>query len=353
MQRIQFVNRLPRLYMETIAVVVLLLVLMLDLNQGRKPRSLLPLLSLFAMAAFRMMTSMNRIVAAISTIRFYSHALDAVHDDLQTIPPVNPMALGRAGRISDHNGKHRPPRLQHSLELDNIFYTYPEAQAPSLQGLSLKVGRGEAVGIAGASGAGKSTLVDVLLGLLTPDTGEVRIDGEPLGIQIASWQRSIGYIPQNVYLSDDTIRRNVAFGVPDNQINEAKVKRALRLAQLGAFIQSLPQQLETRVGELGVRISGGQRQRIAIARALYHNPEVLVMDEATAALDNETERSIVQALEAFKGEKTMLIIAHRLSTIRDCDRIFWMKDGRVSDSGTYTELMARNPEFQSMVGQDG
>jgi ATP-binding cassette, subfamily B, bacterial PglK len=341
MQRIQFINKLPRLYVETVAVIVLLLVLMLDLTQGRRPRSLLLLLSLFAMAAFRMMTSMNRIVAAVSTIRFYSHALDAVQGDLMSIAP------GETGLQSSPIVRLR---LRESIELDGISYTYPGTQNPALHQLSLQIRRGDAIGIAGPSGAGKTTLVDVLLGLLIPDGGEVRIDGQPLLRQRAAWQRCIGYIPQNVYLSDDTIRRNVAFGVPDEDIDEAQVWRALRLAQLGSFTEKLSQQLDARVGEMGVRISGGQRQRIAIARALYHDPEVLVMDEATAALDNETERSIVQALEALRGEKTMIVIAHRLSTIRNCDRIFWMKQGQVTATGTYQDLLASNPEFRGMVG---
>ncbi|NJR70133.1 MAG: ABC transporter ATP-binding protein [Synechococcales cyanobacterium CRU_2_2] len=346
MQRIQFINKLPRLYVETVAVIVLLLVLMLDLTQGRRPRSLLLLLSLFAMAAFRMMTSMNRIVAAVSTIRFYSHALDAVHGDLMAIAPGNPLSKFRPKL--DPIGPS--PLLQHSIELDRISYTYPEAQSPTLQNLSFKLRRGEAIGIAGPSGAGKTTLVDVLLGLLIPDVGEVRIDGEPLSGKRAEWQHCIGYIPQNIYLSDDTIRRNVAFGLADAEIDDAQVWRALRLAQLGSFTELLSQQLDTRVGEMGVRISGGQRQRIAIARALYHEPEVLVMDEATAALDNETERSIVQALETLRGEKTMIVIAHRLSTIRNCDRIFWMKQGCIAATGTYQDLWAHNAEFRDMVG---
>ncbi len=248
MQRIQFINKLPRLYVETVAVIVLLLVLMLDLTQGRRPRSLLLLLSLFAMAAFRMMTSMNRIVAAVSTIRFYSHALDAVQGDLMSIAP---------GETSLQPSSTERLRLRQSIELEGISYTYPGAQSPALHQLSLQLCRGDAIGIAGPSGAGKTTLVDVLLGLLIPDAGEVRIDGQPLLGQRAAWQRCIGYIPQNVYLSDDTIRRNVAFGVPDEEIDDQQVWRALRLAQLGSFTEALSQQLDARVGEMGVRISGG------------------------------------------------------------------------------------------------
>lgn len=347
-QRVQFVNKLPRLFIETLAVVCLLLVLVVDLTQGRRPRSLLLLISLFAVAAFRLMMSMNRVIAAMTTIRFHSHALDAVHDDLMAMPlPAAGLTLSMAPADLP---APLPERLQHQIEFHHLTYAYPEAAQPALKDLCLKIARGEAIGLAGPSGAGKTTLVDVLLGLLQPTTGEVYLDGRSIHQSLSNWQQQVGYIPQQIYLSDDTIRRNVAFGVADAQIDDARVWQVLHLAQLEDFIRGLPQRLDQAVGERGVRLSGGQRQRIAIARALYHNPEVLVMDEATAALDNGTEREIVRSIEGLMGKKTLVIIAHRLSTLRNCDRIYWIKAGAIADVGSYDELLAHNPEFQAMVG---
>ena len=346
-QRIQFVNKLPRLFIETLAVVCLLVVLVVDLTQGRRPRSLLLLLTLFAAAAFRLMMSLNRIVAAVTTIRFYSKALDAVHDDITAIPGDENFLASRESLPA-----YVPPsHFQESITLDQVSYVYPESKSLSLNSVSLQIGRGEAIGLAGPSGAGKTTLVDLLLGLLQPTAGQVLVDGRPVERDLLAWQRQVGYIPQQVYLSDDSIRRNVAFGLADSSIDDNRVWQVLRLAQLEDFIRGLPMRLNTRVGEQGVRISGGQRQRIAIARALYHNPEVVVMDEATAALDNGTEREIVRAMESLIGKKTLIVIAHRLSTIRNCDRIYWIKDGAIADMGNYDELLARNPEFQAMVGR--
>ncbi len=346
-QRIQFVNKLPRLFIETLAVVCLLVVLVVDLTQGRRPRSLLLLLTLFAAAAFRLMMSLNRILAAVTTIRFYSKALDAVHDDL-TVIPGNEDFLARHESLPPYI---QPRSFQQSIVLDQVSYVYPDSKNLSLNSVSLQLHRGEAIGLAGPSGAGKTTLVDLLLGLLQPMAGQVLVDGQSVEKDLLAWQRQVGYIPQQVYLSDDSIRRNVAFGLADSSIDDNRVWQVLRLAQLEDFIRGLPMRLNSRVGEQGVRISGGQRQRIAIARALYHNPEVVVMDEATAALDNGTEREIVRAMESLIGKKTLIVIAHRLSTIRNCDRIYWMKDGAIADVGTYDELLQGNKEFQQMVGQ--
>lgn len=338
-------QKLPRLFIETIAAICLLIVLLVDLLQGRRPRSLLLLLSLFAAAAFRLMVSMNRILAAMNTIRFYSNAIDVVHHDLlhlQTpLLPTTPISTLQS--------------LRHSLELKAVTYQYPQAETPALNAISLCINRGEAIGFVGPSGAGKSTLVDVLLGLLPPTQGDILIDGIPLhhneATPLAQWQRQIGYIPQRIYLADDTIRRNIAFGLPDSEIDDDRLWQVLHLAQLEPYIRQLPQQLDTWVGENGLRLSGGQRQRIAIARALYPNPEVLVLDEATAALDNQTEQDITQALETLMGQKTLIIIAHRLTTVQTCDCIYFIKAGRIQAVGSYQDLLANNLDFQAMVGR--
>jgi ABC-type multidrug transport system fused ATPase/permease subunit len=224
-----------------------------------------------------------------------------------------------------------PPGLgfRSDIRLSNISFAYPAAPAPALSELNLCIRKGESVGFIGPSGSGKSTLVDVVLGLLTPDSGQVLVDDEDIHNKLRAWQDQIGYVPQSIYLTDDTLRRNVAFGLPDDQIDDEAVQRAIHAAQLDDFVAGLPRGLETLVGERGIRLSGGQRQRIGIARALYHDPAVLVLDEATSALDAATERGVMQAVAALQGSKTILIVAHRLSTVARCDRICRLERGRI------------------------
>jgi ABC-type multidrug transport system fused ATPase/permease subunit len=202
--------------------------------------------------------------------------------------------------------------------------------------------RGEAVGLVGQSGSGKSTLVDVLLGFLTPQAGFVVVNGTNIELSLQWWRSKVGYVPQSIFLTDDTLRKNVAFGLPDEEINENAVRSALRLAQLEEFVSSLPEGENTMVGERGVRLSGGQRQRIGIARALYNNPEVLVLDEATSSLDTETEHEVMKAVQALQGDKTVIIVAHRLSTVEYCDRLYRLDAGRIVDEGTFDEVMNRS-----------
>ena len=210
-----------------------------------------------------------------------------------------------------------------------------------MQDVSLVVRRGEAVGFVGPSGAGKSTLVDVILGLFAPTSGTVLVDGLDIQDNLRNWQNQIGYVPQTIYLTDDTLRRNVAFGLGDENIDEQAVVDAIRLAQLEEFVTSLPEKLSTVVGERGVRLSGGQRQRIGIARALYHNPSVLVLDEATSSLDTPTEHGVMQAVQALQGSKTVIIVAHRLSTVEYCDRLYRIEDSRLTEQGTFDEVVKR------------
>jgi ABC-type multidrug transport system fused ATPase/permease subunit len=225
------------------------------------------------------------------------------------------------------------------LELRGVTFRYPTAPRPSLEEVSLVVRRGEAVGFVGPSGAGKSTLVDVILGLFVPDSGTVLVDGEDVHANLRNWQDQVGYVPQAIYLTDDTLRRNVAFGLADRRIHEAAVRRAIRLAQLEEFVDSLPAGLDTVVGERGVRLSGGQRQRIGIARALYHDPSVLVLDEATSSLDTPTEHGVMQSVQALQGTKTVIIVAHRLSTVEYCDRLYRIEAGRLTEQGTFAEVV--------------
>jgi ATP-binding cassette, subfamily B, bacterial PglK len=310
-------QQLPRLWLELLAVSGLAILVISMLAQQRALDAVLPTLGLFAAAAFRIMPSVNRMLSAVQSLRYVLPAIDTLHTELNYATPA---------AISNHI---RAMPFRTSIELNQVNYSYPGIMTPALYDISLAVQRGESVGFVGTSGAGKSTLVDILLGLLAPDSGEVRVDGKSIQDNLRNWQDQIGYVPQSIFLTDDTLQRNVAFGLADDKIDTAAVQRAIRAAQLDEFVASLPQGLETLVGERGVRLSGGQRQRIGIARALYHDPAVLVLDEATSALDTTTELGVMQAVTALQGKKTILIVAHRLSTVDHCDRLYRLEQGRL------------------------
>jgi len=226
-----------------------------------------------------------------------------------------------------------------SVELKQITYSYPNTTKESIKDISFKIGKGESIGLIGKSGAGKTTLVDVILGLLEPTSGDLLLDGVSIYDNFRAWRNLIGYIPQSIFLMDDTVEKNIAFGVPDDLIDRQKVAKVIKMAQLTDLIDNLPDGLRTFVGERGVRLSGGQRQRIGIARALYHDSEILVLDEATAALDNETERLVSESIQHLSGIKTLIIIAHRLSTVEHCDQIYVLEGGRLARSGSYQEIV--------------
>jgi ATP-binding cassette subfamily C protein len=240
------------------------------------------------------------------------------------------------------------PLMQSTLACDHVSFGYEAGPPWALTDVSFTIQRGQSIGIVGPTGAGKSTLVDVLLGLLPPTTGRVLVDGEPLEGHERAWQRQIGYVSQDVYLLDDTLRRNIAFGIADSAIDEAKLAAAVQQARLDEVVAALPQRLDTVVGENGVRLSGGQRQRVAIARALYHDPPVLFFDEATAALDNQTEREVTEAIASVHGTRTVIAIAHRLSTVKNCDVLIYLREGRLAGIGTYSELIS-DPGFRQMT----
>jgi ATP-binding cassette subfamily C protein len=241
-----------------------------------------------------------------------------------------------------------------AIALERVTYAYPGSEVPALRDVSLTIRRGESIGVVGPTGAGKSTLIDALVGLLPPSAGCVRVDGIDLtAARARTWRRHVGYVPQSIVLVDDSLRRNVALGIPDRDIDARRLAQAVRIAQLGPLVAAQPEGLEARVGEHGVRLSGGERQRVGIARALYHDPDLLVLDEATAALDTPTETALSAAIRALHGEKTVLLIAHRLSTVRSCDRIALLVDGRLADCGTFDELLARNAEFRRLAAEGG
>jgi len=321
-------TQLPRLWLELLAVSGLAILVISALAQNRALEAVLPALGLFAAAAFRLMPSVNRALGAVQSLRYGLPVIDILHTEFKLTTP----------EVAGTHSSVTPFRAV--LELSQITFTYPGAAEPTLKDISLAIQRGESVGFIGTSGAGKSTLVDILLGLLTPDRGEVRMDGCDIQANLRNWQDQIGYVPQSIFLTDDTLRRNVAFGLPNEQIDDASVWRAIQAAQLEAFVTSQPDGLETLVGERGIRLSGGQRQRIGIARALYHDPAVLILDEATSSLDIATEQDVMQAVRALQGSKTVLIVAHRLSTVGHCDRLYRLEQGRVVAEGTSAEMLA-------------
>jgi len=228
------------------------------------------------------------------------------------------------------------------IALQNIDFAFQPYLGQVLSEIDIEIGSGEAVGFVGQSGSGKSTLIDIILGLLKPQSGDVLVNGQSIETVKKSWQRIVGYIPQTIFLMDDSLRRNIAIGIADSEIDEDAIREALKSAQLEEFVASLPEGLDTVVGERGVRLSGGQRQRIGIARALYHRPSVLVLDEATSSLDTETEHGVMQAVQALQGDKTVIIVAHRLSTVEYCDRLYRLDAGRIVDEGTFDEVMNRS-----------
>ncbi len=332
-------QQFPRLLGEIVILGSLLAVVVVIVLQGKQVIEALPVLGVFAAAAMRILPSVNRIVQNAGNMRLSVAALDDVHSDYHMVARDEGTTAPSSGTLS----------FRGTIRLEDLDYIYEGTERPSLKGVDITIAKGEIVAFVGASGAGKTTLADIILGLLEPSRGKVLIDGANAFDDLTGWQRRIGYVPQEIYLTDDTLRRNVALGLADGDIDEAKVKEAVRMAKLEDVVTGLPDGLDTVVGERGVRLSGGQRQRIGIARALYHDPDVLVFDEATSSLDSETENDIAKTIEELDGDKTLIIIAHRLSTVRKCDRLFFLKDGRVKDSGTFDELCRTNPDFRRMA----
>lgn len=320
-EQMHTLQRFPRLGLELLAISGLAILVISMLAENRPVEAVLPTLGLFAAVAFRVMPSVNRVISAVQLLRYTNAVIDTLHTELTTaVPDAGPSSTTMKPFLG-------------ALELKEVSFSYPGTTTPVVQNISLTVQRGESVGLIGASGAGKSTLVDLILGLLAPAKGELLVDGENIQSNLRNWQHQIGYVPQSIFLTDDTLRRNVAFGLPEKLIDDAAVRRAIHAAQLDDFVETLPNGIQTIVGERGVRLSGGQRQRIGIARALYHDPAVLVLDEATSSLDTDIERGVMQAVYALQGSKTIIIVAHRISTVERCDRLYRLDHGMVVAEG--------------------
>lgn len=316
----RLIGVLPKYVIETVCMTGLLLAVVFKMFWGQNDmETFIPQLAVFAVAAFRLLPSVGKINEHMSATLYSAPSLDLIYHDLKA---VEDLPLEKEKHTEEWS-------FQNTVKIKNVSYHYPDSEENVIESVSFQIEKGSSVAFVGSSGAGKTTMVDIILGLLKPQRGKITADGLDIEKNVAVWQKEIGYIPQTIYLSDDTIRNNIAFGIPDAEIDEAAVSQALEKAQLSEFVESLPEGLDTVVGDRGVRLSGGQRQRIGIARALYHDPEILILDEATSALDNDTETSVMEAIDSLKGQKTMIIIAHRLTTIRNVDVIFEVADGKV------------------------
>lgn len=324
--KIDMASTIPAYLIEMICIIGLLVAVAIEVSIDGVSTELVGGLSVIAVAAFRIMPAVGAVTSQLNTLR---SLMPSFNSAVKTIKQVDQLEKEQEKKRKQSGAESvEEVRLNREIELKNIFYKYPKSENYVLENLNLKIKTNTSVGLIGSSGAGKTTLVDVLLGLLIPEKGTVMMDGIDIQTLGVVWNHNIGYVPQSVYLINDDIRSNIAFGIPKEQIDDHQVWKVLEMAQLADFVRTLPKQLETIVGERGVKFSGGQRQRVAIARALYGDPELLVLDEATAALDNETESALMEAIDALQGHKTLVVVAHRLTTIRQCDYIYEVKDGQ-------------------------
>jgi len=309
----KFISSLPRLWLEWLVVISFILLTLLMVHIGRELKSIVPLLGLFAAAAFRIMPSLTKIMNSIQFITFYKPAFNSVYQEFTE---------NELKTINKKEFSENKINFKKDIDLSNISFKFSKTDPFLLNNINLKIEKGSVIGLIGESGAGKTTLINIILGLIQPFEGKIRVDGEEIHKNIFNWQKQIGYVPQDIYLSDDSIKKNIAFGLPDEKIDDILVQKAIQNVKLDEFINGLKNGLNTKIGEFGDKISGGQRQRIAIARALYNDPQVLIFDEFTNSLDLETEKEIMKQVNSFKGKKTIIIIAHRISTLENCDNVF-------------------------------
>jgi len=337
----QALMSLPRYAVETVAFGFVLVAAIYLLATAGTVERVLPLLGLYAFAGYRLMPALHQLFDGWSALRFSGPSLDVVLRDLEMEKDIRP------GRESADS---LPLPFQRELTLADVAYRYPGAADLAVRGLSLKIEKNASIALVGSTGCGKTTVIDLLMGLLPPTEGRLLVDGVAVdAANVAQWQRLVGHVPQQIFLFDDTVARNIAFGIPDAQIDLERVERAARLARLHDFVAELPQRYATIVGERGTRISGGERQRIGIARALYHDPELLVLDEATSALDNVTESAVLDALQSLAGRKTIMMVAHRLTSVKGCDLICVMESGQIIERGRYDELIASSERFRALA----
>ena len=329
-RRYKLIQSAPRYLLEAILVIFVVLLVILNFHLEISTEALLGTLGLFGVAAIRLLPMATLFTGTLTTLRFNRDAVARLHTDVKQLK----------GTLERKKTVGAVAAFFTSLHLRQVQYSYPNASIPALQGVDLKVYQGESIGLIGPSGSGKTTLVDVLLGLLEPQSGTIEFNGKPLLESLDDWRAQVAYLPQQVFLIDNTLKHNIALGEEDQEIQEERLHQALHQARLAELVEQLPRGVDTMLGERGVRLSGGQRQRVALARAFYHGRSVLVMDEATSALDNETEQDIVAEIQRLKGQKTMIVIAHRLTTVQHCDRIYRLEQGRILKVGSPEEILS-------------
>jgi ABC-type multidrug transport system fused ATPase/permease subunit len=303
--------------------------------------AIIPVMGVFVYAGYRMLPAFRDLLRAKASFRFTEEIFSSIEGALD-------QSKGKALAVERDVSEIT---FEEAIRLDDVSYSYPQAGESAVEDLHIEIPKNATVGLVGKTGAGKTTIVDILLGLLRPTEGALAIDGRRIdGSNAADWQANVGYVPQDIFLADTSIRANIAYGVSDEDIDDDAVERAARIAQIHDFVDDLPDGYDTVVGEDGVRLSGGQRQRIGIARALYRDPPVLVLDEATSDIDGATQESISDAIQNMKGERTLVLVAHRFETIRQCDRIYVISEGEIEASGSFTDLMASNEHFRELAG---
>ncbi len=329
----------PRYLMEGVMLISTIGAISYFMFVGNSFNDLQSVLGVYAIASLRFIPAFSQLISGINSIRNQSYTIDQIYFDLKELGKDS--VANKYSFSSTKNNLSLPHKLkfQNGIRIDNLSYRYSNQVECATKNLSLRINKGDSVAFIGKSGAGKTTLVDVILGLLVPQQGDIRVDGVSIYDNLSSWQQLVGYIPQSIFLADDSLKRNIAFGVADKEIDFHRLNRAIETAQLTQVVANLPQGIDTNLGERGVLLSGGQRQRVGIARALYHEREILILDEATAALDNETEKLVTESINSLSGKKTLITIAHRLTTVEKCDRIFVLEGGRVVKAGKYQEVV--------------
>jgi len=334
------ISLLPRYMIEVIVFSGILGVVISVAISGNDTKNIIPFMSLYALAGYRLLPALQQIYSGISNVRYNLPSLNIIIDDLFQAQDIVSIGVSHTTSL----------KFNDKLTIENVNFSYPGEKKFVLKGVNLEILKNTTVGLVGTTGSGKTTLVDIILGLFSQKSGNILVDNVKIDKKnISSWQKNVGYVPQSIYLIDDTIERNIAFAIPDDKINCNKIRVAAKMASLDIFVDSLPNKYQTYIGERGVRLSGGQRQRIGIARALYSDPEVLILDEATSSLDGITELAIMDAIHKLAHKKTIIMIAHRLSTVKECDNIFIINNGSVVDNGTYKQLVEGNKEFGRMV----
>jgi ATP-binding cassette subfamily C protein len=349
------IMRVTPLAIEVVALAGLLIIFLVIMRGSSSFAEAIPVMSVLGVATIRLKQVATRVSTQVNMLNQSRAYIPNLIKDIHYLDGLAEARMSADGGSS--LAGNRNTGTFELLELENVVYTYPDRELgelsklkPAVNGVSLKLRRGESIAFVGATGCGKSTLVNLVLGLLEPNQGTIKVNGKDIFSDLPSWRRLLGYIPQTIFLLDDSIRANIAFGIPPNEISEEQLRLSLKSARLDEFVSSLPDGINTVVGERGVRLSGGQRQRIGIARALYFDPEVLVMDEATSALDNKTESDVMEAIQNLKKGRTLIMVAHRLSTVEDCDRLYYLQDGKLLEQGSYTELMKSSEGFRTTAG---